>query len=155
MPEKLVILGSGPAGLTAAIYAARGDLDPVVITGLLPGGQLTRTAEVENYPGFPEGVMGPELMDRFTKQAERFGARFVRFKDVTEVDFSCRPFTIRLEDETYEAEAVIAATGASPRMLGLPAEEKLLARGVSTCATCDGAIRRPKKRSFSPVSLPT
>jgi thioredoxin reductase (NADPH) len=145
MTHKLIILGSGPAGLTAGLYAARGDLAPLMITGTLPGGQLTRTTDVENYPGFPEGIMGPELMEAMEKQAARFGAEILKFKNVTAVDFSARPFSVTVEDERFQAAVVIIATGASPRMLGLPSEEKLFAHGVSTCATCDGAFFRGKE----------
>jgi thioredoxin reductase (NADPH) len=135
-------LGSGPAGLTAAIYAARADLQPLLIHGGQPGGQLTTTTEVENFPGFPKGVMGPELMDLCTQQAERFGTRFVQAM-VTKVDLSKRPFKVTLDDgTTFETKTIIAATGASAKYLGLPNEMKLIGRGVSACATCDGFFFR-------------
>lgn len=138
--EKVVILGAGGAGLTAAIYTARANLEPLVIEGLQPGGQLTTTTEVENFPGFPEGILGPELMDRMHKQAERFGARF-EFGNVTAVDFNSKPLKITLEGgDTREAQSVIIATGASAKYIGLPSEQKLIGRGVSGCATCDGAF---------------
>jgi thioredoxin reductase (NADPH) len=140
--EKLVILGTGAAGLTAAIYAARADLAPVVVEGLQPGGQLTTTTEVENFPGFPEGVMGPELMDRMRKQAERFGARMV-MGQVNAVHFLEHPFSIRLDGgEELKAQTVIIATGATAKYMGLESEQKLIGRGVSACATCDGAFFR-------------
>src|SRR5512138_2369894 len=135
--EKLVIVGSGPAGYTAAIYAARGELGPVLFEGMQPGGQLTITNEVENYPGFPEGIVGPLLMEQMRKQAERFGTRF-EGKEITKVDFSKRPFRLWAGDEELTADAVIVSTGASARWLGLPSEEKYRGRGVSACATCDG-----------------
>jgi thioredoxin reductase (NADPH) len=141
--ERLIIIGSGPAGLTAAIYAARANLRPLVLAGGLYGGQLMLTTEVENYPGFPDGIMGPDLMIKFREQAERFGAR-IENVDATGVDFSKRPLRVRTFDAEYEAESVIVATGASARWLGIPGEERLRGRGVSTCATCDGAFFRDR-----------
>ena len=142
--HDVVIIGSGPAGLTAALYTARANLKPVVVEGLLAGGQLMQTTEVENYPGFPEGIMGPELMEKFKKQAERFGTTFVP-GDAASVDFSKRPFRIETEEGTLEARAVIVATGASPKTLDLPGEKEYAGRGVSYCATCDGFFFRQKE----------
>jgi thioredoxin reductase (NADPH) len=140
---KVVIIGSGPAGLTAAVYAARANLAPIVFAGHMYGGQLMLTTEVENYPGFPQGIMGPELMEAFRQQAERFGS-VIHNVDVTEVDFGVRPFRIKTYDEEYTADSVIVATGASARWLDIPGEARLRGRGVSTCATCDGAFFREK-----------
>ena len=140
---KLVIVGSGPAGYTAAIYAARAELAPTVIAGLRFGGQLMLTTDVENYPGFPEGVSGPEMMELFQKQAERFGTQVV-LEDATEIDLSQRPFRIATAEKRFTADAVILATGATAKWLGLPSEERLTNRGVSACATCDGALYRGK-----------
>ena len=142
--HDVVILGSGPAGLTAAIYTARANLKPVVIEGLLAGGQLMTTTEVENYPGFPEGIQGPEMMERFRKQAERFGATFVA-GDATVVDLHARPFRIRIDDREIATRALIVATGASPLKLGVPGEEAYSGRGVSYCATCDGFFFRDQE----------
>ncbi|MFB5677334.1 thioredoxin-disulfide reductase [Paenibacillus terreus] len=142
---KSIIIGTGPAGYTAAIYLARANMNPLVIEGMQPGGQLTTTTEIENFPGFPEGIMGPELMDNMRKQAERFGAEF-RSGWVEEVDFSKRPFKVKVEGQgVLEAETVIIATGASAKYLGIPGEQENVGRGVSTCATCDGFFFRGKK----------
>jgi thioredoxin reductase (NADPH) len=142
--ERLIIIGSGPAGYTAALYAARGDLDPLLIEGSQAGGQLMLTTDVENYPGFPDGILGPELMDLFRKQAARFGTRIIT-SDATKVDFSTLPFKVWVGDDQYEAESVIIATGASAKWLGVPGEEKLLGHGVSSCATCDGFFFRDQE----------
>ena len=139
--RKLAIIGSGPAGLTAAIYAGRANLEPIVLAGNVPMGQLMITSDVENYPGFPKGIMGPELMQLFREQAERFGSTIVE-RDVTRVDFSERPFRLWVGDDEYRADAVIVATGASALWLGLPTEEEFRGRGVSACATCDGFFFR-------------
>jgi thioredoxin reductase (NADPH) len=137
--EQVVIMGSGCAGLTAAIYTARANLAPLVLTGTLPGGLLTTTTTVENFPGFPEGISGPELMDRMQKQAERFGAR-IKFATVEAVDLSQRPFRITADTELIQTQALIIATGASHRRLGLESERLLESKGVTYCATCDGAL---------------
>jgi thioredoxin reductase (NADPH) len=143
--ERVIILGSGPAGLTAALYAARANLEPLVISGSQLGGQVSITYEVENYPGFPEGSTGPELVERMQKQAERFGARMA-VDEVVEVDLrSGPPFVLKTYAETYEADSVIICTGASPRRLGVPGEEAMIGRGVSFCATCDGFFFRDKE----------
>ncbi|MEO7296528.1 MAG: thioredoxin-disulfide reductase [Candidatus Limnocylindria bacterium] len=142
--RKVAIIGSGPAGLTAAIYAARANLEPVVIAGNVPMGQLMITSDVENYPGFPEGIQGPELMQQFREQAERFGTTIVE-RDATKVDFSQRPFRIWVGADEYRADTVIVATGASALWLGLPSEEAFRGRGVSACATCDGFFFRGRE----------
>jgi thioredoxin reductase (NADPH) len=144
MTENVIIIGSGPAGLTAALYAARADLKPVVFEGIAAGGQLMITTDVENFPGFPDGIMGPELMDRFRKQAERFGAT-LHASDVTDIDFTERPFKVSVGADVYETASIILATGATARFLGAPGEEALIGRGVSACATCDGFFFRDKE----------
>jgi thioredoxin reductase (NADPH) len=144
MAREVVIIGSGPAGYTAAVYTGRAQLEPLVFAGSLSGGQLMLTTDVENYPGFPEGIMGPELMENFRKQAERFGAEVV-YEDVIEVDFSSHPYRVKSTAQEIEAKTVIISTGASAKMLGLESEGKLMGHGVSTCATCDGFFFRGKE----------
>jgi thioredoxin reductase (NADPH) len=141
--RDVIVIGGGPAGYTAALYAARANLKPLVIEGFSWGGQLMVTSDVENYPGYPDGIMGPEMMAEFRRQAERFGTEFVT-DDVTRVDFSERPFRVWIEDQEYKARSVIVATGATARWLGIDSEDRLKGRGVSACATCDGAFFRDK-----------
>ena len=140
---RVLIVGSGPAGYTAAIYAARAGLEPIVLAGFAFGGQLMITTDVENYPGYPEGVTGPAMMEDLQKQAERFGSRLI-FEDATAVDFSSRPFKAATDEASFTADSVIVATGASARWLGLESEQRFVNLGVSACATCDGALYRDK-----------
>jgi thioredoxin reductase (NADPH) len=142
--REIIIIGSGPAGLTAAVYSGRADLKPLMIEGFEAGGQLMLTTDVENYPGFIDGIMGPELMERMRKQAARFGTEYIT-DDVTSVDFSQQPFVVKTANEVHRTRAVIIATGASAKMLGVPGEKELLGHGVSTCATCDGFFFRDQE----------
>lgn len=144
MAEKLIVIGSGPAGWTAAVYAARAEMSPVVIEGRVPGGQLMLTTEVENFPGFPVGIQGPELMEIMKKQAERFGTKIIS-DNVERVDFSVHPFKVWTADKEYEAESIIVATGATAKWLNVPGEQRLMGHGVSACATCDGFFFKEKE----------
>ena len=142
-PQKILIIGSGPAGLAAALYAARANLEPLVLSGMELGGQVSITHAVENYPGFPEGIGGPELVEAFQKQAERFGTR-VEFDAATEIDFSQRPFAVKTWNGEYTAKTLILATGATPRHLDIPGEKEFTGKGVSYCGTCDGHFFQEK-----------